>query len=163
MGALNVISDSWKTKLASVFFGNEKDLQRVGIGYKDIKLTAAQLDTLNATPVELLPAPGAGRILEVIGVVAFLDFVSAALELGSGVLDLRYENSSGGIAAQLTNAFVESAADAYFKAYGRDCVMLANKAIVAHASADVTSGDSIIYLRVYYRTVVVADVSPSVL
>lgn len=163
MGAgLNVISDRWRGALQRVFSGDEKSLQRVGISYKDVKLTAAQLDTLNDTPVELVAAPGAGKVLECLGLVASLDFVVTRAELGSGTLDARYENSSGGLAAQITNAFAEAAADGIFKAPPLAVVALVNKALVLHASADVTSGDSILYVRVYYRTIVVAEMLPSV-
>lgn len=128
-------------------------LRNAQVSYKDVTVTAAQMDTLNATPVSLVAAPGAGKILVLDRVVAFLDAGATPFELGSGTVDVRYQNSSGGLAAQLTNAFVESATDAYFVAYGRDVLALVNQALVLYASADVTAGDGVLYLRLYYRVV----------
>lgn len=121
--------------------------------YKDVTLTATQMDTLNATPVTLIAAQGANKVIIVEAVFAFNDFNSVAFELGTGTVDVRYQNSSGGLAAQLTNAFVESGADAYFAAPGLACVALANQPVVAYASADVTAGNGTLYLRVFYRVV----------
>ena len=127
--------------------------------FKDVTLSATQMDTLNATPVELVAAPGAGKALIVDHVVAYVAPVSAAFELGSGVLDVKYTGTSGTVAAEFTNAFVESASAAVAKAYGRDVIAVANAALVAHCSADVTSGDGKVYLRVYYRTVLLSGLA----
>lgn len=162
MGALDTISNRWKGVLQRSFFNDEKHLTRVGISYKDVKITAAEMDALNGTPKELVAAPGSGKVLECLGVLARLDAGATPFELGSGTVDVRYENGSGGLAAQLTNAFVEGAADALFKAPSLACVALENKALVAYASADVTAGDGVLYLRVFYRTVVVSEVDPAV-
>lgn len=164
MGALNQLADRWRHRLMGIVSDDfTSHMQRVGVSYVDVKITAAELDALNATPKELVAAPGSGKILECLGILAKLDFQATGLELGSGTLDCRYQNSSGGLAAQITNAFTEGAADAYYKAVGRDVVALVNQALVLHASADVTAGDSILYLRVYYRTVAAVEVDPSVL
>lgn len=124
----------------------------------DVAIANAAIDTMNATPVQLVAAPGSGKLIQVLSVVCFNDFVTAALELGSGTLDVRYENSSGGLAAQFTNAWTESAADAYFTAVGRDVIGLTNKAIVMHASADVTSGGGNLACRTHYRTITISDI-----
>lgn len=125
----------------------------------DVNLTAAQLDALNATPITVISAATAGSIVEVNSVICKL--VSTGLtrnELGSGTIDFRYGSSGGGLAAQLTNAFVESATDAYFKAYGRDVLVESAAAVVAYASADVTAGTATLNCRVFYRTVPGSDI-----
>lgn len=124
----------------------------------DVAIANAALDTMNATPVQLVAAPGSGKAVQVTSVFCFNDFVTAALELGSGTLDVRYENSSGGLAAQFTNAWAESAADAYMSAPGLAVVALTNKAIVMHASADITSGGGNLACRVHYRTITISDI-----
>lgn len=123
----------------------------------DLNLTSAQMDTLNATPVEAIAAPGAGYVTQVESVLCKLVY-GTTYDLGSGTVDFRYENSSGGLAAQLTNAFVESTADAYFTAPGLAAVALANKAIVAYASADVSTGTGALNCRLHYRTVKASDI-----
>lgn len=130
----------------------ERLAQAIG-SFVDVRITAAEMDALNASPKTLIAAPGAGKVIQVERVLARVVPGSTAFELGTGTVDLRYQNSSGGLAAQLTNAFVESAAAANFAAVGRDAVALANQPLVAHASADVTAGDGNLYLRIYYRVV----------
>lgn len=125
----------------------------------DVAIANAAIDTMNATPVQLVAAPGTGKILQFLGALVVNTFATAALELGSGTMDIRYENSSGGLAGQLTNAFVESAATAYAAVAPLTCVALVNKALVIHASADVTSGGGNLAIRTFYRTVTVANIA----
>lgn len=164
MGALNQLAERFNFRMKGLFSDDfTKDLLRVGISYKDVKLTSTQMDTLNATPVTLIAAPGSGKILECLGVFAFLDVAATPFELGSGTLDIRYTDGSGGLAAQFTNAFIESATDAYFKAYARDVLAVVNSPLVAYASSDVSAGDGALYLRVFYRTLVGSEINPTVL
>lgn len=139
----------------SIGFAN---LDNETMRYVDKAITSTQMDTLNATPVELVAAPGSGYITEFMGAFCFNDFGGTAFELGSGTVDIKYTDGSGTSVCSMTNAFIESGADAYFHAYSRDVVMVANAALVLHASADVTAGNGALYLRVYYRTVKIQDV-----
>lgn len=150
----------WRLKvaMASPSDGQEVIDKLDDLKFVDVSLSAAQMNTLNASPVAVIAAPGAGKLTEFLGASIYLDAGATPFELGSGTLDLRYENASGGLVGQATNAFVESAADAYFRAPSLACVALVNKAIVAYASADVTAGDGTIYMRLYYRTLTIADI-----
>lgn len=141
----------------SAAVGQDK-LSSYVLRYVDVAIANAAIDTLNATPVDLVAAPGAGIAIVVDRVFCYNDFVTAALENGTGTFDARYENSSGGLVAQFTNAWVESAADAYFSAPGLAAIALVNKAIVLHASADITSGGGNLACRTYYRTVLISDI-----
>jgi hypothetical protein len=126
--------------------------------YIDVKLTAAQLDTLNATPVTLIAAPGANKIINVTKVLGFLDYNSAAYAGSSETLAIRYTNGSGAIICQFSEAnFVEATADTYESPEMIAVLPVANAAVVAHATADFTSGNSPIYLRVWYNVVDVSD------
>lgn len=125
----------------------------------DLNLTSSQMDTLNATPVSAIAAPGSGYVTQVESVLCKVVSTGlTAFELGSGTVDFRYTDGSGGLAAQLTNAFVESSSDAYFQAYGRDAVAVVNAAIVAYASTDVSQGTGSLNCRVFYRTVRGSDI-----
>lgn len=118
----------------------------------DVTISSAAMDTLNATPVTLVAAQGSAAVIQVESVYCINTYNAAAFELGSGTLDIRYENSSGGLVAQFTNAWVESGAGAFAVAGNQlMAVALVNKAIVAHASADVTAGGGSIKCRTYYR------------
>src|SRR5688572_24235154 len=83
-----------KSALASPDKGQELIDKVDDLRYVDTAVTAAQMNTLNATPVSLVAAPGAGKMIEFLGQTVYLDFVTDAFELGSGTLDVKYENSS---------------------------------------------------------------------
>lgn len=122
--------------------------------YKDVTLTAAQLDALAATPVSLIAAPGAGKITLVTKVIGFNDFGTTAYAGSSQVLNIKYTNNSGATICAFSEAnFVEAAADAWEVPAMILVVPVVNAAVVAGANADWTTGDGVIYLRLYYRTV----------
>jgi len=125
----------------------------------DVNLTAAQLDTLAATPVTAIAAPGSGYVTQVMSATCFVDFVATRLEAGTAVLSFRYTDGSGVKAtADVPNTTVELNADTHYIAVGASGVPVANAVIAATIDADVTSGDSIINCRLYYRTVQVSDI-----
>jgi hypothetical protein len=126
--------------------------------FKDVTLTAAQLDALAATAVELIAAPGAGKIIQFLGAQVFLDYGTATYAGSSETITFKYENGSGATVGTITEAFIESTADAYMWVNPISAVGLANKALIAIASADLTTGDSTMKMRLYYR-IVTADLS----
>ena len=123
--------------------------------HKDVTIPTADVLTLYTTAYELIPAPGAGNCILVEGVYATIDYASATYSAGSNTLDVRYTNSSGDLVAQLTNAFLTSSADGRAQAdMQAETVPVVNAAVVAHVpSANPTTGDSDIKVRVYYRIV----------
>lgn len=126
--------------------------------YVDVKLTAAQLDALNATPITLIAAPGASKIIHVTKVLGFLDYGSAAYAGTSETLKICYTNASGDIICQFDETtFVEATADTYECPAMIQVLPVANAAIVAAATADWTTGDSVIYLRVWYNVIDLVD------
>lgn len=158
--AFNTLLDRWKHRF--LHFTGETEfrdhLLRSICAYRDFKLTAAQLDALNATPITLIPAPGAGKVIVVEGVFTKVDFIATRLELGAGTLAFKYTDGSGAeVATAVTNTQVELNADAYYRSIAAAVVPVVNAPIVAHATADVTAGDSVIYGRIWYRVVKVAE------
>lgn len=135
----------------------ELSLQHALPRYIDCTLTAAQLDALNATPVTLISAPGAGKVIVVDQVYGFLDYNSAAYAGSSETLAIRYTDGSGDIICSFTEAsFIEATADAYEVPEMIQVFPVVNSPVVAHATADFTSGNSPIYLRLYYRILTAA-------
>lgn len=159
-GVLNTLGDTGIPVAAFATNGITKaQLELQLLQWVDVAIANAAIDTMNATPVQLIAAPGSGKIIQFLGAIVVNTFLTTAFELGSGTMDIRYENSSGGLAGQLTNAFVESAATAYATVAPLTCVSLVNKAIVIHASADVTAGAGSMAIRSFYRTVTVAGIA----
>lgn len=163
--AFNANLDRWKHRLLSVVGGTEyrDHLLRAQLSYVDFALTAAQLDTLNATPVTVLAAPASGYIYLVDSwFVKVLSTGLTRMELGSGTLRLQYTDGSGTEAATaVTNTVVESATDALFVGPGAAIVPVAAAALVVSASADVTSGTATVRGRIWYRRVKIDELVAS--
>lgn len=136
------------------------DLQRSGDSYQDFVLSASQMDTLNATAVTVLAAPGTGLVNIVKQIVLYVNSTGlTAFELGSGVLEFRYADASGSkVVTDVPNATVESATDIIHYAPGIVCNPLANTLVCAHASADVTAGTGNIQGRIFYKTIKQAEI-----
>lgn len=137
----------------------QSDLATTVLRYVDLNLTAGQQDSLNATPITAIAAPGAGIITQVMSAVCFVDYVATRNECGSCVLSFRYTDGSGVKAtADVPNATYELNSDTYYVAVGASGIPVVNAAVVAHVDADVTAGDSLVNCRLYYRTITVSDI-----
>lgn len=159
---MNGLLDRYKQKFLEFCGGTEfrDHFLRSQAFYKDFVLTAAQMDTLNATPVTVLAAPGAGLVILVQGILLQVNATGfTAFELGSGVLEFKYTDGSGAkTVTDVTNAVVETATDVMDWCPGIVCAPLANALICAHASADVSAGTGNIQGRIFYRTVKVSEI-----
>jgi hypothetical protein len=84
--------------LPSGIFGNVRcdsgDLDPTTLQYAEVTVTNAQIKALRATAVTLVPAPGAGKLLEFVALALLLDYGSNALTNG-GNIKLKYASASG--------------------------------------------------------------------
>lgn len=160
--SLNGLLDRYKQKFLQMAYDTEfrDQLLRVQTFHKDFVLTAAQMDTLNATPVSILAAPGAGLVNVCMGLFLKVNSTGfTAFELGSGVLEFRQVDGSGAkLVTDVTNAFVESATDLMDWCPPIVAAPLANVAWVAHTSTDVTAGTGNIQGRAFYKTIKVSEI-----
>lgn len=78
-------------------------------------IAAAAVATLNATPVELIASPGAGKAVIVDEVQLFLDFGSVAYDdVGAGEdIQIEYATSGADIVQVESTGFLDAAADAH--------------------------------------------------
>ena len=114
--------------------------------------------TLNATPVSVIPAPGAGYFIEVESIHAWLDYGSTGYDaVASGDdLSFKYTNASG---AKVTGdiagpTFGDASADAHRVARGVAVTPVGNAAVVAHILATEwfgAAGNSPLKIEAYYR------------
>jgi hypothetical protein len=125
-----------------------------------VTITTAELLALNATPKELLPAPGSGYANVVDSAVLFLDYNSAAYNgVASGEdLEIRYTNGSGQLVATVeTTGFLDQASDQvrYVQVGAVTAITpVANAAVVLDlASGEIATGNSPLKVKIYYRVV----------
>lgn len=154
--SMNVLLDRFKQKFLEMH--GDKSFRdhrlRVQQSYQDFTLSAAQMDTLNATPVTVLAAPGAGLVNIILGCLFKVNSTGfTRFELGSGVISLLLTDGSGAkVTADLPNTEVESATDLMYWAISASVDALANAVVVAKASADVTAGTGNVQGRLFYMT-----------
>ncbi len=125
-----------------------------------VQISSAQILALNATPVTLAAAPGAGKVLELIGFVWSGHFGTLAYAAGSAV-DVQYHTSAVKAATAAVAAAVVNAAADHLQIQpngGLDTpddtpANLANLALELKASAAAfTTGDGTATVTVFYNT-----------
>jgi hypothetical protein len=81
------------------------------IRYKTVKITSAEILALNATPKELVAAPGAGRAIEFVSAVLHLDYGTTTYT-ANGTLTVRTATSNSVLSGVLAAAeLLHSTAD----------------------------------------------------
>lgn len=131
----------------------------------DVTVTTGQILALFATPVELVAAPSATQYLEFISAQFFLDYNSAAYAGIAAGEDwvVKQENAAGPeVSGHIeTTGFLDLTADArrHVMAAANDGAVadytpVAAKALVLHQLvAEITTGDSPVKVRTYYRVI----------
>lgn len=115
-----------------------------------VTLTTAEVKALNSTPIEIIPAPGAGKLILGLVYCTYLDFNSAAY-VGSPTMSIEY--SGGASLVTIANNILLAVAD-YQDTGGlvtpKGAPVL-NTAVDISASADPTAGDSPLVVDIWYR------------
>lgn len=126
----------------------------------EVTLTTAQVKALNATPITLVAAPGAGKAIVPTLITAFLDWNAAAYDgIAAGEdLVVRYTDGSGAAVATIeATGFLDATADAVRWALPTSTAAftpVANSPIVAHmATGEIATGDSPLKVRVDYKII----------
>lgn len=133
------------------------------VQFADVTISSAQLLALNATPRQILAAPGAGLANVLIDVVAYKAAGTAYAGIAAGEdLSIKYTDASGLEVAEIeTTGFLDQAtaqtryATAFRAASGISSITpVANAALIMMLlSGEITTGNSALKLRVYYRVV----------
>jgi hypothetical protein len=129
-----------------------------------VALTAAQVNGMYATPVQLIAAPGAGKLIIIDSILWDVAFVSAQYAAG-GAIAAQYGNTihGAGPAASATLAAATLngvAASSFLGEAGSSTVLdvaktasLNTAVYISNASAAFTTGDSTVNLYLRYRIV----------
>lgn len=133
------------------------------IKFVDVTITSAELLALNATPKTILAAPGAGYANVLVDVIAYKAAGTAYAGIAAGEdLSIKYTDSSGLEVAEIeTTGFLDQATAQmrYAKSFNAassisSITPVANAVLVMMLlSGEITTGDSDLKLRVYYRVV----------
>lgn len=127
---------------------------------REVTVTSAQLLALRATPVTIVPAPGAGKVAEFVGGLAIADNGTAYV-VGTNDIALRYKDDSGDLISQTvdTAGLLDQTSDimttllpvtADSKTPKADCE---NQPIVLHntGAGELTTGTGVLRVKVTYR------------
>jgi len=150
-----------RAKLGSIFSADQAS--------RRVTIPSASVVVLNGTPFQLVPAPGAGKVLIFVGATLALKYSGVAYGAPNAAADLvvKYQNAAGAQASVQceTTGFINATANAirYIGALGSaatagvgDVTPLVNQPLVLHNlnAAEFATGTSSLILYVLYRTIV---------
>jgi len=150
------------TQLASNAVTSAK-LDVATVQYAEVAITNAQIKALRATPKTLVAAPGAGKVLEFVSAILFLDYGTNVLTESADNMAIRYANGSGTIVSQAieSGGFIDATADTMTNALpkidGASAKSVCeNAALVLHNTGDGEFGgnagaDTTMRVKVAYR------------
>lgn len=136
-----------------------------GMQASDKYITTAEVLALNATAINVVPAPGAGKYLMFMGAVVFLDYATTAYVDDAGEdLVFKYTDKNGAsISHTLDGSLFDGEADAVVYAYPLNAAAsvleaAANAPIcVCLETGEWITGDSPLKIRTFYRVITKAD------
>jgi len=137
-------------------------LQSFGVLKAQVIVTSAQILALRATPITVIAAPGAGKIIDFISANLQLDYNAAAYAESADNTVFRYTGAAGVIVSQAieSTGFLDQTADTRNSAIAKIDQIAANSAcenqsLVWHNTGDgeFTDGNSTIVIDVAYRIV----------
>lgn len=125
---------------------------------KTVTLTAAQVNALNTTPVDLIPAPGAGKAIVITSVVAEYDYVTTAFGGVASGDDMRIKYNGGSTIATIeTTGFIDQTSDQYrnYTVPAGELTIAPNTKVVVDSGGDGTTGGtgSTVKLIVTYKII----------
>ena len=139
----------------SPFGYNSTQWDNSRIRHTSVEIATGDVLQLNSTPYEIIAAPGADKIIKIVDGMISLDYNSAAYVLASGVsrLDLVYTGGSN-YTHYFDANFLKLTADAHqYILFSPGSTIEVNKAIDLTCSADPTTGNSPIYIDLWYEIV----------
>lgn len=125
-----------------------------------VDVSSAEILALFTTPKTLISAPGANKIIFVLGLIVHYKFVSAAYSQAGGLLSFRYNNGSGASVNASGLTMITGVSDgvvipqlgAYTSPSAASGVV--NKAVVlCNSVADPTTGSGTLKISISYRIV----------
>lgn len=132
------------------------ELPEKGLQYGEGVITSAEILALNSTPKVLVPAPGAGKVIEFISLVMILDWETTAYDT-NGNLTVANETGTPQSNTVLLANLLAATADKMVQLMALDAadigiVLAENEALeLTCATGNPATGDSPIRYKVMYR------------
>jgi len=132
----------------------------------DVQITNAQLLAIRATPINLVPAPGAGKAIVVLGAQLYFDS-AGAYTVGTNDLQLEYASGADIAALIETVGFLDQATDQarYHAPAAGTQTPVANSAVrlINSGASEFTGGNAAntLSVRVLYTIVDMAPFKPN--
>ncbi len=124
------------------------------IRYERIRITAAEILLLFSTPKTLVVAPGAGKVIQFLSAIAFLDHGGTDYA-GGGNLVVQHITANTAVSGVTGNGdLINASADAYnvMQALSTDVVAAVNDGLeLTNASGVHTTGNGVLTIIVAYR------------
>ena len=124
-----------------------------------VAVNSAALLALNTSAATLVVAPGAGKVIDVISIMFYLDAGAVAYDFGTGALPIKIGSEQIASVPNSTSC-INSAADAVFKPEvpsGSNEIIAQNTALTLEALANPTQGNGVLYANVFYRVLTVGS------
>jgi len=144
-------SDNLITKTCTL--GDVQNLFGIDTLVAHVTLNSASLLALGSTPAILIPAPGVGKVIDVISIMVYLDTGSVVYNF-TPALPVTIGTES---IASVSNSSVNSATDIVFKPEVPQSneVIAQNTALTLTAVSNPTQGTGVLYFNVFYRVLTV--------
>lgn len=156
-GSLVNVQQHWKE---AGFRGNDR-VKHITGGFRTVKITAAQMLLLNGSPIQIVPAAGAGTLIIPYLMVGSLVYGTATYSVNASGASLKYGANGAGTSTGFTfsQAFLQSASGTNVQIVNQSSAATYLPATTDYnvpltliaATSDPTTGDSDLYVRVYFR------------
>ena len=124
-----------------------------------VSLSAAQIKTLQSVPIELVPAPGAGYALEPVSCAVFYNYVSAAFNAVSGILEV-YTDTGVSQHLRTESAIIGNTSDKFHRMHHQDgdlADIIENKSLKIRCINDSTLGDGTVDIYLSYNVLILVN------
>lgn len=116
-----------------------------------VTINSAALIPLATTPVTLIPAPGANKVIDLISITQFLDAGSQQFDFGNNLEVKIGATTFGSLSAQSANFATDLVSKMDGAGAGAAKVIEQNTAVTLTTAADATQGNGTMYFNIFYR------------
>lgn len=134
-----------------------------GLRIANVTMSSAQILSAFTTPIELVPAPGAGLTILVLSVYAKMDYNSVAYATNTQYV-IGYSSGGHSITGNLDGGFLSASGDRYLYTNCKEGIVssniVENRGVVFRVNTgNPTAGNSPVYISVVY--VIVPNATPA--